>query len=1108
MPRPTPPPGSLARKLAALLAGATLALPFTVGAGTAHPATAGITFYVATNGADTNAGTSATTPVATLARAQQLVRAALPGNPGPITVSVAGGTYHLASPLALTTADSGTTTSPVTWTAAPGATATLSGGRTLQPVWQPVSSGSPVMAATVPAGLGFDGLFVNGQRQILARYPNVDPTASRLDGSTSLADLNSRSATWSNPATGDVRAMHCDDWGSFSYAITGRTNGALNLRYSGDNNRPQSCGSATAPTPGPVLAENIEEELDAPGEWFYDKTDGRLLFYPPSGTNLSTATVETAEQDELITVTGSSSTAPVHTITFSGFHFTQTHRTLFDTAYQPDAKGDWSVSRKGAVHLTNSENVTVTRSSFDQLGGNGVFLDGYNESDTVSASRFSYDGESDVQVVGSPDSVRDYSSGYDDQVAIDDTTAGPKSANYPRNILVQGNQMGNMGQFQTQSSGVNISMAQNVTVDGNTIHDSPRACLNIEDGTWGGDDIKNNDLFNCVTGTGDNGSINVWGRGRYWAGAGNNSLASGTAFEGSTGTALTDAQAKDMMKLDVTAPITIEHNRFWHGGDWAIDLDDGSSNFVIQDNLVLKGGIKLRDGFQRTVQNNILVAGSLYEQVSHQHDGDVIQHNITLGPVAYDNVLDNPVSAAYTVDKNLFWNGGSAVTDNPDGSGTENLSANGTTVNTASTWVRDGMDTHSAVADPQFASADPLGQYDFTVAAASPALALGFTNYPMTGFGAPGAPLPPHARWPYTTATGGGLATQPEILMGATATNVSSQAVESSLGIGDDHGLYLTAVPAGSYAAQVGLQAGDDVRAVNGATVTADRNTFWIPYNSLAAGDPITLAVRRGQNDVTLTFTKTTRPEQLNDTSGVVYTATGPAATGWIWRGVQTGGGQSYLDDIWATQNHGDSWSLTFNGTGLDLVSETNADEGNVALTLDGASYRTVSYATPSRVHQSTVLSITGLAPGVHTVTGTMTDGGYMIVDAFTTHPVLRINDTDPAITYSGFSYSAHRGLGDLGDDLHYATADGATATYTFTGSALQVFGEQYTDQGNLGITLDNGTPQTVNTVPIDGLRHTDVLVYTATGLTPGTHTVTVTKLSGQYATLDGFGTS
>jgi hypothetical protein len=223
--------------------------------------------------------------------------------------------------------------------------------------------------------------------------------------------------------------------------------------------------------------------------------------------------------------------------------------------------------------------------------------------------------------------------------------------------------------------------------------------------------------------------------------------------------------------------------------------------------------------------------------------------------------------------------------------------------------------------------------------------------------------------------------------MGATDTNIPSAAVQSSLGIADDFGLYLTSVPSGSYAAQHGLQTGDDIRSINGATVTADRNTFWQPYNSLPAGANISLGVRRGQNDVTVTMTKTDQSEQLNDTSGIVYTNTGNPNTGWIWRGTATGGANSYLNDIWATQNHGDSWSLTFNGTGIDIISETNTDEGDVALTLDGAPYNTISFVTSNRVYQNTVATITGLTPGVHTITGTMTTGGYMIVDAFRTHP-------------------------------------------------------------------------------------------------------------------------
>lgn len=117
-----------------------------------------------------------------------------------------------------------------------------------------------------------------------------------------------------------------------------------------------------------------------------------------------------------------------------------------------------------------------------------------------------------------------------------------------------------------------------------------------------------------------------------------------------------------------------------------------------------------------------------------------------------------------------------------------------------------------------------------------------------------------------------------------------------------------------------------------------------------------------------------------------------------------------------------------------------------------------------------------------------------------------RLNDTDSSIAYSGFSYSSGRGYGDYQNDVHYATANGSTATLQFTGTGVEVFGEQYTDQGNIGVSIDGGTQVTVSTVPSDGTRHANVAVYTVTGLASGAHSITVTKLSGTYSTLDGFG--
>ena len=117
----------------------------------------------------------------------------------------------------------------------------------------------------------------------------------------------------------------------------------------------------------------------------------------------------------------------------------------------------------------------------------------------------------------------------------------------------------------------------------------------------------------------------------------------------------------------------------------------------------------------------------------------------------------------------------------------------------------------------------------------------------------------------------------------------------------------------------------------------------------------------------------------------------------------------------------------------------------------------------------------------------------------------VRLNDTDPSIQYAGFSYSSSRGYGDYLDDIHYASDNGSTITYTFVGTGIRVFGEQNTDEGHFSAVLDGGTPVSVDTVPSDGQRHSDVAVWSQSGLAAGVHTLVLTKADGTYMTFDGF---
>jgi hypothetical protein len=115
-----------------------------------------------------------------------------------------------------------------------------------------------------------------------------------------------------------------------------------------------------------------------------------------------------------------------------------------------------------------------------------------------------------------------------------------------------------------------------------------------------------------------------------------------------------------------------------------------------------------------------------------------------------------------------------------------------------------------------------------------------------------------------------------------------------------------------------------------------------------------------------------------------------------------------------------------------------------------------------------------------------------------------RINDTDPSIAYSGWDYLNDRGFGDLDDDVHYTTTNGNSLSSTFIGTGVTVFGEEYTDQGDIGVSIDGRPAVVVDTVPADGARHVNAPVYGSGPLPAGVHTITVTKLSGSYATFDG----
>jgi len=643
--------------------------------------------HVSPNGSDTQPGT-ATAPVKTLEAARKLARAK--AGRERVTITVQDGVYYFDKPLVLHGEDSGAPGAPVIYRAAHEGKAVLSGGVPLQLQWTPYQNG--IYQAKTPPGLEIDQLFVNGVRQRMARYPNYDPTQKAVPYRGAAADAISRErvARWADPTGGFIHAMHAELWGGFDYRITGK-NAAGDVTYEGgwQNNRPSPMH------PKFRMVENIFEELDAPGEWFHNRKTDTLYFYPPAGLDLAKATVEGVRLPTLIEFQGSPS-KPVRFVAFDGFTLRHTARTFMENK-EPLLRSDWTINRSGTVLFNGAENCALMNCFIDQPGANAVFVNNYNRRVFLSGLHIFDCGASGVAFVGDPKAVRNPVFRYDfpHDVSKVDRTPGPITGNYPMECVLEDSLIHEVGTVEKQGAGVQISMSRRITVKNCSIYETSRSGININEGTWGGHVIDGCDVFKTVQETGDHGSFNSWGRDRFWV-------------PDTSVTAREVAKDPKLPFLDVIEPITIRNSRWRCDHGWDIDLDDASTNYVITNNLMLNGGLKLREGYRRIVTNNIMVNGTLHPHVWYPNSGDVFTGNIVMK--AYSPSRMPQGKWGKEIDRNLF------ASNDQD----------------RTRFAANGADAHSVVGDPQFAN--PAAG-DFTVKNTALANRIGFKNFPMDRFG-------------------------------------------------------------------------------------------------------------------------------------------------------------------------------------------------------------------------------------------------------------------------------------------------------------------------------------------------------------------------------------
>lgn len=749
----------------------------------------GQVIYVSTRGNDKWNG-SEKKPVASLVRAQELARAY--GRDTSVEIVFEDGIYYLPGTVQFTGQDSKDYPATVTLRARHEGKAVISGGQQIRLDWK--QEAGNIYVASVPAGMDIDQLYVAGLRQPMARFPNAQPGKQRNVYDTWVLDHQAqpnpemdplqpeRIALWKNPEGGYVHAMHTALWGDMHWEIKGKNeDGTLQLEGGWQNNRPSGMH------PLYRFVENIKEELDVPGEWYYDRSESKLYYMPLPEIDLDEAKVEIVRLKHLIEFNGTKEN-PVRGIHLQGLTFKHTARTFMENKEQL-LRSDWTMYRGGAIVFNGAEECSVENCEFDHLGGNTIFVNNYNRYLTVRGCYIHHSGANGIVFVGDPDMVRSPLFRYGNQnYETMDMTPGSLGDNYPQDCWVDDCLITMTGRDEKQTAPVQISMSQRIRVSHCSIYDVPRAGININEGTFGGHVIEFCDVFNTVLETGDHGSFNSWGRDRFWT---------------PDVVTISDQVAlhPDMQYWDVLEPNVLRYNRWRCDHGWDVDLDDGSSFYRIYCNLLLNGGLKMREGYDRVATNNIILNNSLHPHVWVRNSDDVFKHNIVFTayqPAVMNSALGESDRWGKELDYNLFATGQAAMRK----------------------FAVHGADAHSVSADPLFVNP---GQGDFRVRPESPAFKIGFRNFDMTDFGVKSEKLKKLARTPDIPEIV--LQIQDEVSaeytwLGAVLKEVKGEELSAYGAKFSQASMALDRVPAESEAYKLGLRSGDLLLSLGGKEIS------------------------------------------------------------------------------------------------------------------------------------------------------------------------------------------------------------------------------------------------------------------------------------------------
>jgi hypothetical protein len=507
---------------------------------------------------------------------------------------------------------------------------------------------------TAPADGMFRELFVNGRRAQRARTPTNG--FYRIDGPSSQDKpfvLKFRGNDIRKEWAGrDVEVVAILAWSEIHMPIASVDEAAHTATLTG-NPRPSN-----REVDARYWIENAPEALDSPGEWYLDRKAGTVSYWPMPGENLTRDEVVAPQLTQLVRVDGAKN------VVFRGLDFRHADWSMEPNGFA-DSQG--AMLAPSAFEATGAGNVVIDHCVFTQSGGYAIWFGRGSKRNRITATEIFDMGAGGIKIGEMVQRPNDVDRNYEN--------------------VVSDNQIHDLGLVYPSAHGVWVGQSSRNTISHNHIHDLFYTAIAVG-WTWGyaanqcaGNIIEFNHLHHI----------------------GNNMMSDMGAI----------------YTLGVQPGTVIRNNlihdiqSFTYGG-WGIYPDEGSSEMVIENNVVYRtksAGFHQHYGRENIVRNNIFAFGREYQLMrtrAETHVSFTFEGNI----VYFDSgalLGGNWSGDQFHMNRNVYWD------------------ARGGPVRTAP-----GQDADSLTADPMFANAE---SYDFTVLPNSPVWKLGWKKIDLSTVG-------------------------------------------------------------------------------------------------------------------------------------------------------------------------------------------------------------------------------------------------------------------------------------------------------------------------------------------------------------------------------------